>query len=101
MFNAPDLKDIFIGALIRQKVDESGMTYAEFAHRIHTSRTNVYRIFESKSVDTERLIIISSVLDYDFIHEVYFAEKPYFNPNQLKGVYEELKMLLQEQENAT
>lgn len=101
MFNAPELKNIFIGALIRQKVEESGMTYAEFAHRINTSRTNVYRIFESKSIDVERLIVISSVLDYDFIHKVYFAEEPYFNPEQLKGLYEELKMLLQKKECAT
>lgn len=96
MFTAPDLKDIYIGALIRKKVDESGMAYAEFAHRINTSRTNIYRIFESKSIDIERLIRISAVLDYDFIHEVYFTSKSHFSHDQLKGLFQELKTLFQE-----
>lgn len=95
MFYVPNLKNIFIGPLIRQKVDERGMTYAEFANRINMSRTNVYRVFESKSLDVERLMVISSVLDYDFIHEVYFAETPYLPPKRLKALYEELKMLME------
>ena len=66
-----DYKDIYIGKLIQQKVDERHMNYAEFARLIHCSRTNVYRLFECKSIDIERLIIISEVLHYDFIHEVY------------------------------
>ena len=49
------------------------MNYAEFARQIHVARTSLYRIFESKSIDIERLILISDVLDYDFIHNVYFA----------------------------
>ncbi len=65
-------KDIYIGHLIQQRVDECHMTYAEFARLIHCSRTNVYRLFECKSIDVERLLIISEVLHYDFIHKVYF-----------------------------
>ena len=38
---------------------------------IHCSRTTLYSIFNSKSIDTERLLHISKVLDYDFISEVY------------------------------
>lgn len=68
-----DYKDVYIGRLIRQKLDECCMTYAEFARRIHCSRTNLYRLFECKSIDVERLLLISEVLQYDFIHEIYVS----------------------------
>lgn len=64
-------KEIFIGKLIHEKVVELGLSYAEFARRICCTRSNVYRIFESKSIDIERLLLISEVLHYDFIHEIY------------------------------
>ena len=67
-------KDIYIGRLIQQKVDEQHISYSEFARQIHCSRTNIYRIFECKSIDIERLILISDVLHYDFIHEVYLPQ---------------------------
>jgi len=67
-------KDVYIGPLIKQKLDESGIPYTTFARQIHCARTNLYRIFESKSIDTERLLLISDLLHYDFIHEVYFPE---------------------------
>lgn len=70
-----DYKDIYIGQLIQKKVDESQMSYTEFARQIHVARTSLYRIFESKSIDVERLLLISEVLDYDFIHKVYIGGK--------------------------
>ena len=65
------MKDIHIGPIIKQKVIESSMTIKEFADRIHCERTTVYHIFKQKSIDIERLLKISEVLDYDFISEVY------------------------------
>lgn len=64
-------KNIYIGKLIQQKVEERHLTYSEFARLIHCSRTSLYSIFNSKSIDTERLLHISKVLNYDFIGEVY------------------------------
>ena len=69
-------KDIYIGQLIQQRLDETHMSYAEFARRIHVARSSLYRIFASKSIDVERLLLISSVLDYDFLHNVYLAHAP-------------------------
>lgn len=69
------LKNKFIGAIIREKVDERSISYAEFARRINCARTSLYNIFNSKSIDIERLIQISQVLEYDFIHEIYLKEK--------------------------
>lgn len=64
-------KDIYIGKIIREKVDKSGMTYAEFARRINSSRTSLYTLFDSKSIDVEKLISISEVLNCNLFLEVY------------------------------
>lgn len=64
-------KDVYIGRIIQQKVDERGMSYAEFARRINCARTSIYHIFDSKNIDVERLLLISDILQYDFIGEVY------------------------------
>ena len=66
-------KEIYIGPLIQERVNAIHMSYAEFARQIHVARTSLYRIFESKSIDVERLLLISEILNYDFIHEVYFV----------------------------
>ncbi|MDR1724657.1 MAG: helix-turn-helix domain-containing protein [Tannerella sp.] len=66
------IKEIHIGQIIKRKFLESGLTKAEFAKRIDCVRTNVYHIFNQKSLDIEKLIKISKALDYDFIHQIYF-----------------------------
>lgn len=73
------MKNIFIGKIIKDRVDELGMGYAEFARRIKCSRTSVYNIFESKSIDIERLIRISEILDYDFIGQIYLKKNPQYS----------------------
>ncbi len=65
------LKDIHIGSAIAQQIACAGMSYAEFARRLNCDRTTVYGIVKSKSIDIERLIRISEILDFDFIEQVY------------------------------
>ena len=66
------MKNIHIGKAIKQKVIERGLRVVDFANAIHCNRTNVYDIFNRKSIDVEQLILISKVLEYDFISEIYF-----------------------------
>lgn len=66
-----ELKKINIGRLIQAKVDERHISYAEFARMINCARTSLYHIFNSKSIDIDRLLVISEVLHYDFIEAVY------------------------------
>jgi transcriptional regulator with XRE-family HTH domain len=66
------MKNIHIGKAIKQKVKERGLRVTDFADAIHCNRTNVYDIFNRKSIDVEQLILISKVLEYDFISEIYF-----------------------------
>jgi Helix-turn-helix. len=65
------MKHIHIGSIIKQKVEESSLTVREFADRINCERTTAYHIFRQKSIDIEKLMKISEVLNYDFISEVY------------------------------
>lgn len=64
-------KDVHIGELIKQKLSESDLSIADFAKAIHKTRTTVYDIFNRKSIDSELLITISEVLQFDFISCAY------------------------------
>lgn len=55
-----------IGKIIRQHLEEKGMTKSEFARRTGTSPQNIYGIFRRKSIDTDLLRKISIVLEFDF-----------------------------------
>ncbi len=56
-------------------MQERGLRVADFAKAIHCNRTNVYDIFTRKSIDIEQLLLISKVLNYDFISEIYLQNK--------------------------
>ena len=57
---------VHIGSIIKEKFEESGHTVAWFARQINYDRTNIYRIFDRESVDTNLLMKISEVLNFDF-----------------------------------
>jgi len=61
-----DNEIIHIGKAIRQKVAEKGIRISDFAHAIHCSNRNVYRIFKREFVDKQLLKDISRVLNSDF-----------------------------------
>lgn len=71
-----ETKNIHIGSLIKQKLEDSSLTISQFAARINCDRTTVYDIFKRKSVDVERLLLISEVLHYNFLWEVYLKNNP-------------------------
>lgn len=78
----PDHKNIHIGQLIDARIKECGMTYAEFARHLCIERTTVYNIIRSKSIDTERLIHIGRILEYDFLRNVYLSSGDASDPGK-------------------
>jgi len=68
------MKNVHIGSIIKQKVEESFKTKKEFAARINCERTTVYNLFKQKSINIDKLRKISEVLNYDFVSEVYAGE---------------------------
>ena len=63
-------KEIHIGSLIKEKMEERGLSVSDFAHALH------YKIFKRSSIDVDLLLRISEVLAYDFLREVYLADEP-------------------------
>ncbi|MBU0487184.1 MAG: hypothetical protein KKA07_00265 [Bacteroidetes bacterium] len=57
---------IHIGELIRQRLEETGISKAEFARQLNCSPQNIYSVFARKSIDTQLLMQISLVLGEDF-----------------------------------
>lgn len=55
-----------IGQAIKHVLKEKGYTVVWFARRMDCSRTNVYKIFGKRSINTDELMRISSILNYDF-----------------------------------
>jgi len=55
-----------IGILIKEELLAQERSVAWFARKIHLDRSNVYRLFQKNSVDTDLLRRISQVLGRDF-----------------------------------
>lgn len=66
----PTAERLHIGHLIKSVFDESGMTVAEFARRIHCARPNVYSIFDRYDIGVEQLVAISLALEHDFLDDI-------------------------------
>jgi hypothetical protein len=65
--------EVHVGKLIEWRLDEMGMTKAEFGRRIKTSRQNVNSLLRKPSLDTAYLQKISEALKYDFFR--HFSEQ--------------------------
>ena len=59
-----------IGQLIKEELESQGKTVVWFAKELSYSRTNVYKIFEKSSIDTNVLFRISCILHFNFF-ELY------------------------------
>ncbi|MBQ8958023.1 MAG: XRE family transcriptional regulator [Bacteroidales bacterium] len=57
---------VHIGKEIKKKVEERKKTVVGLSRELGCHRTNVYRIFESPTVDSGILSRLSVILDYDF-----------------------------------
>ena len=67
------LQVMHIGQLIKQQMEAQGKTTSWLARELAYCRTNVYKIYDKKSIDTDLLLRISRLLQYDFF-EVYSRE---------------------------
>jgi len=62
-----------IGQKIKAVLKQRNMKLKDFAMEIGMARQNIYRLFEKESIDTDLLLKICKVLDYNFFD--------YFSPN--------------------
>lgn len=59
-----------IGQLIKDELEAQERTVSWFARKLHLDRSNVYRLFQKNSVDTELLARVSVILGKDFFVEL-------------------------------
>ena len=57
---------IHIGHVIKNKVEEQGKTTVWLAQKLGCHRTNMYKIYEKRTIDTGVLLHISDILGFDF-----------------------------------
>lgn len=57
---------IFIGEEIKKVVKERNVTVSWLARELGCHRTNIYRIFDSASVDSDVLFRLSIILKFNF-----------------------------------
>ncbi|MGG5207420.1 transposase [Chryseobacterium sp. MIQD13] len=63
---APDLKEIYIGQLIRQRVSECDISVTRISKFLKCREEEVEKIYEKESVDVDLLLKLSKLLEYDF-----------------------------------
>ena len=68
-------EEIHIGSLIKDFAKSNNYSDAEIARRINTSRQNIKNIYDSKSIDTQRLKDLCDALNHDFF-KYYQIDKP-------------------------
>lgn len=67
-----EIHSVNLGEIIRQKVEESGISQKKFAELIGLKRQNVKKtVFDKHGIDTDLLCIISEVLNCNFFN--YFV----------------------------
>ena len=52
------------------------MTICQFAKALGCRRSRIYSIFNCKSIDTDTLIRISKILEYNFLLEYFREDEP-------------------------
>jgi transcriptional regulator with XRE-family HTH domain len=66
---------IHIGQLIKEKVTEKRLSQEALGKMINTTKQNVGNIYKRRSIDTQLLLKLCAVLEYDFF-EAFYTEEP-------------------------
>ena len=74
-----------IGLCIERQLNKLGMLRADFASALGIKPTDVSRILKRSSFETEKLLLISRILNYNFFKEFYH-EVPTSIEDQDKGI---------------
>lgn len=61
---------VHTGKIIKNYLDNNGITVKEFAYSIHRSISATYKILDSDSVSVSLLHIISYALKHNFFHAI-------------------------------
>lgn len=65
------MTNIHIGSIIKQELHKQERSPSWLASKLYCCRTNIYKIFDRKSIDTELLHHISLILNHNFFKYYY------------------------------
>ena len=69
-------KALHIGLRIRAELERQGRTTVWLANELGCHRTNIYKIYDKRSLDTSILFRISQIMGYDFFRLYSESLKP-------------------------
>ena len=69
------MMSIHIGQLIKEKVTEKRLSQEALGKMINTTKQNVGNIYKRRSIDTQLLLKLCTVLEFDFF-EAFYTEEP-------------------------
>ncbi|MBQ9677860.1 MAG: XRE family transcriptional regulator [Prevotella sp.] len=72
MANEKEKKSIHIGSVIKEELNRQGRTTVWLAEQLGCHRTNLYKIYDRRTIDTGVLLRISRIMGYDFF-QLYSA----------------------------
>ena len=64
---------LHVGVLIKNELERQERTVSWFARKLSCDRSNVYKLFKRPNIDTELLLRVSVILDYNFF-DIYQEE---------------------------
>jgi hypothetical protein len=64
-----NIREVHIGNAIKAKLKEQGRTSAWLARQIPCTPNHLYKIYSKSSINTNILVRISKILDYNFFEE--------------------------------
>lgn len=79
-----NFKDIHIGSLINQKVTECEIEMSRICNFLKCTEKEIKKMYESKSLDTEILLRLSKILEYDFFR-IYSQNLILYAPSSANG----------------
>ena len=84
---------VHIGKEIEKRVQELNLSITELGEKINTVRSNIYDIYDRKTIDTGLLLKISEVLQFDFFK---FYISPDYKLDEINKMKKQTEELLQE-----
>lgn len=65
------MKDVHVGEMIRFEMRKQGRTVNWLAENICCEKSNIYKLFNRKSIDLDQLMKISEILKHNFLRDCY------------------------------
>jgi hypothetical protein len=73
-----------IGDIIREQVSKSPLKNKEITDKLNRSENTIYNLYSKTSIDTDTLMALSEILEYDFFS--FFYENPVLDKFKDKDV---------------